>query len=136
MRYNASFWFICNLLLIILLELLFPLAITFSWEQTFGLLFLLIATVIALWGKYLYSRHSTSYDPNKKAVFLITDHIYALSRNPIYIALFFAFSGISLILSLNYFPLGLLSLLLTLLQNSMDLNRLIYTPQDPQGRYK
>ena len=26
--------------------------------------------------------------------------------------------------------------LLALLQNSMDLNRLIYTPQDPQGRYK
>ena len=29
-----------------------------------------------------------------------------------------------------------LAKLLTLLQNSMDLNRLIYTPQDPQGRYK
>jgi apolipoprotein D and lipocalin family protein len=26
--------------------------------------------------------------------------------------------------------------LLAHLQNSMDLNRLIYTPQDPQGRYK
>jgi len=114
MRYNASFWFVCNLLAITLLELLFPLNITFSWSQAFGQLFLLIAILIALWSKHLYSRHNTSYDPNTKAVFLITDNIYALSRNPIYIALLFAFSGISLILSLDYFLLGVLGLLLTL----------------------
>lgn len=114
MRHNASFWFVCNLLAIILLELLFPLDLTFSWAQTFGLLFLLIAILIALWSKHLYSRHNTSYDPNKKAVFLITDNIYALSRNPIYIALLFAFVGISLILSLDYLPLGALGLFLIL----------------------
>jgi len=33
-------------------------------------------------------------------------------------------------------PQTTLAELLALLENSMDLNRLIYTPQDPQGRYK
>jgi protein-S-isoprenylcysteine O-methyltransferase Ste14 len=114
MRYNASFWFVCNFLAIILLELLFPLDITFSWALPFGVLLLLIAIGVARRSKYLYSHHNTSYDPNKKALFLITEDIYTLSRNPIYIALLFAFVGISLVLSLNYLPLGALSLFLTL----------------------
>lgn len=114
MKYNASFWFVINLIAIILLELAFPLALTFPAVLPFGLLFLLTAIVIALWSKYIYSRHQTSYDPKEKAVYLITDGIYSLSRNPIYIALIFAFVGISLILSLHYCVLGALNLFVIL----------------------
>jgi len=106
MRYNPSFWFVSNLLAIILLELFFPIAVNFSLAQPFGILFLSCAILIALWSKQVFSRHHTSYNPKDKPKYLITNNIYSLSRNPIYIALILAFIGISLILSLNYFPLG------------------------------
>lgn len=110
MKYNASFWFIINLLAIILLELFFPIAVTFSLAQPSGILFLLTTGLIALWSKHIYSRHHTSYNPRDKTKYLITDNIYSFSRNPIYISLILAYIGISLILSLHYFPLGALSL--------------------------
>jgi protein-S-isoprenylcysteine O-methyltransferase Ste14 len=110
MKYNASFWFVINIFAIIVLELLFPIAATFTLALPLGLLFLSGAIVITLWSKRIYSRHRTSYDPKEKAAHLITQSLYSLSRNPIYIALIFAFIGISLILSLHYFVLGVLSL--------------------------
>ena len=110
MKYNPSFWFLTNLLAIIFLQLFFPLDVRTSLAQPLGILFLFTAILIALWSKHIYSRHHTSYDPKDKAEKLITDSIYAHSRNPIYIALILSFIGISLILSLNYFPFGALSL--------------------------
>jgi protein-S-isoprenylcysteine O-methyltransferase Ste14 len=74
----------------------------------------LVSLFIASWTKCLYTRHNTSYDPDDAPAVLITNSIYARSRNPIYIALLLAFFGISLILSLSYFFLGTLLLFLIL----------------------
>jgi len=106
MLYNAVLWFVCLLLLLLGLEVIYPLELDLSSLQIFGVLCLFIALLIASWTKYLYTRYHTSYDPDDKPLVLITNSIYALSRNPIYIALLFAFFGISLILSLSHFLLG------------------------------
>jgi protein-S-isoprenylcysteine O-methyltransferase Ste14 len=114
MPYNAVFWFVCLLVLLLVLEVIYPLDLDLSSMRTFGLLCLFISLLIAAWTKYLYTRHRTSYDPADAPLVLITNNIYALSRNPIYIALLLTFFGLSLILSLSYFLLGTLLLFLIL----------------------
>lgn len=114
MSYNSAFWFVCLLALLLILEVLYPLDLGLASVQVLGLLCLFASFLIASWTKYLYTRHRTSYDPNDKPLVLITNSIYALSRNPIYIALLLAFFGISLILSLSYFFLGTFLLYLIL----------------------
>ncbi len=114
MRYSPVIWFLCLFVVLIGLENIYPLPFALSFSKIYGLLCLFFALIIVIWTKYLYMRHNTSYDPNKKPVVLITDSIYAISRNPIYIALVLAFFGVSLILSLSYSLPGTLSLYLIL----------------------
>ncbi len=114
MRYSAVFWFLSLFVGLIGLESIYPLEFALTFSKVYGILCLFFALIIVLWSKYLYARQNTSYDPNKRPVVLITHSIYAISRNPIYIALLFAFFGISLILSLSYSLLGTLLLYLIL----------------------
>jgi protein-S-isoprenylcysteine O-methyltransferase Ste14 len=114
MPYNAVFWFVCLLVILIVLEAIYPLDLDLSSMRIFGLLCLFASLLIAAWTKYLYTRHCTSYDPADAPLVLITNSIYALSRNPIYIALLLAFLGISLIFSLSFFLLGTFLLYLIL----------------------
>lgn len=114
MLYNAAFWFVCILVMILSLEAIYPLDIDISFMRVFGLFSLFFSLLIASWAKYLYTRHATSYNPDDTPAVLITNSIYGLSRNPIYIALVLAFFGISLILCLSYFILGTLLLFLVL----------------------
>ena len=106
MKYNASFWFLATFSIMLLLEFIYPLGYKFSLQAPFGVLLLLISLLISLWCKYVYTRHHTSYHPNEKASYLITEGVYSLSRNPIYIALLIAFMGFSLILYLSYAIFG------------------------------
>lgn len=114
MHYNAVFWFVSIFILLLILEVIYPLHLDLSFLNVLGLLCLLGSLLIASWSKYLYTRHNTSYDPGDTPLVLITDSIYAHSRNPIYIALLLAFLGISIVLSLSYFLLGTFVLFLTL----------------------
>lgn len=114
MHYSPVFWFVSLLFLLIVLEVIYPLDLDLSFIYIFGLLSLLTSLLIALWSKYLYTRYKTSYDPADTPLVLITDSLYAHSRNPIYIALLLAFSGISIMLSLSYFLLGTFVLFLVL----------------------
>ncbi len=114
MHYNAVFWFVSLLLLLIVFEVVFPLELYLSFMNMFALLCLGFSLFIASWSKYLYTHHKTSYDPADIPLVLITDSIYARSRNPIYIALLLAFLGISIVLSLSYFLLGTFVLFLIL----------------------
>jgi len=114
MLYKAAFWFICLFVLLLGLEVIYPLDLDLSSMRVFGTLCLFASLLIASWTKYLYARHKTSYDPDDAPAVLITDSIYSLSRNPIYIALLLAFLGISIVLSLSYFLLGTFLLYLIL----------------------
>jgi len=114
MHYNAVFWFICLFVLVLMLEAIYPLGFEFTLAKELGLFALFASLLIALWTKYLYHRHNTSYDPNDRPALLITESIYARSRNPIYLALLFGFFGLCLLLSLSYGLLGTLFLYLIL----------------------
>jgi protein-S-isoprenylcysteine O-methyltransferase Ste14 len=103
MLYKAAFWFIGLFVLSLVFEVIYPLDLDLSSMRVFGILCLLASLFIASWTKYLYARHNTSYDPDDAPAVLITNSIYALSRNPIYIALLLAFLGASIVLSLSYF---------------------------------
>lgn len=114
MHHNAVFWFVSLFFLLIALEVLVPLELDLSFMNIFALLCLVFSLFIALWSKYLYARRKTSYDPADTPIVLITDSLYAHSRNPIYIALLLAYFGISILLSLSYFLLGTFVLFLVL----------------------
>ena len=114
MLYKAAFWFICLFVLLLGLEVIYPLDLDLSSMRVFGTLCLFASLLIVSWAKYLYTRYNTSYDPDDAPAVLITGSIYALSRNPIYIALLLAFLGISIVLSLSYFLLGAFLLFLIL----------------------
>jgi len=114
MSHNASFWFICLFVLLIILEALFPLDFGLLYLREVGLFLLSLSLIIAIWSKYLYSRYHTSYNPDDKPLVLITHSLYAISRNPIYFALTLGFLGISLVLSLSYSLLGTFFLYLIL----------------------
>ncbi|MFC2074167.1 hypothetical protein ACFLR3_02845, partial [Campylobacterota bacterium] len=86
MQYNAVFWFICLFVVLIILEFLYPLGFDLPSIKGIGLFCLFVSLLIASWAKYLYYRNHTSYDPDDKPLTLITNNIYAHSRNPIYIA--------------------------------------------------
>jgi protein-S-isoprenylcysteine O-methyltransferase Ste14 len=114
MLYKAAFWFIGLFVLSLVFEVIYPLDLDLSSMRVFGILCLLASLFIASWTKYLYARHNTSYDPDDAPAVLITNSIYALSRNPIYIALLLAFLGASIVLSLSYFLPGTFLLYLIL----------------------
>lgn len=74
--------------------------LTIEWLEVGGsfwivLTFLAIGGLFGLLGLFQFYNHSTSIDPHKpdKASYLVTDGIYSISRNPMYVGLVFFLAG-------------------------------------------
>lgn len=90
-------WFLSLFAPMILLQLLFPLPFS-NYLPTFivnviSIKLLLLAAILNSFALLAFKKHRIGYDPADEPDALIQDGIYALSRNPVYLALILALLG-------------------------------------------
>jgi protein-S-isoprenylcysteine O-methyltransferase Ste14 len=91
------------ILAMVLLHFLFPvLKILPSPWNAFGVIFLLIGIVLNLMGSSLFRKVGTTIKPYEESSTLVTDGIFSMSRNPMYL-------GFVLILTGAAFSIGTLT---------------------------
>lgn len=58
-----------------------------GWSKTLGALIIVGAMALAIWSVLQFQKANTPVHPRRKPTTLLTDGIYAYSRNPIYLAM-------------------------------------------------
>lgn len=96
------------------LEWLMPFTGFAAWRWGLAGVLLLAGVVLARWSFIAMRQHNTSADPRKPSTALLTSGPFALSRNPIYVAMTLLYSGGSLLLNLTG-PFCVLPLVLLLM---------------------
>lgn len=67
----------------------------FGWRLAIGLFFVAAGAALARWAFAHFRRHATSASPRDSAVALIQDRPFALSRNPVYVAMSLLYLGVA-----------------------------------------
>ena len=90
-------WLIGTLLVMWLWSALLPIAkFGGGWSKTLGALVIVGAMALALWSVKQFMDRETPVHPRRKPTVLLTDGIYARSRNPIYLAMVLVAFGAAL----------------------------------------
>ena len=71
-----------------------------------GLVTLCVSGVAAFLAQRAFQRHHTPYAPDAQPIFLLEHGIYAISRNPVYLALVLAMGGLGGILDSVWLPIA------------------------------
>ncbi len=88
--------YLVGLLLGLLIHYFYPIGfLSESVSVWFGVLFILVSIPIALFAVLALKRAETSPDVRKPTTAIVTDGIYRLSRNPMYVSLAFVYLGIA-----------------------------------------
>ncbi len=88
--------YLAGLSLALLIHYFYPIGfLSESVSVWFGLLFFLMAIPIVLFAMLALKRAETSPDVRKPTSAIVTDGIYRLSRNPMYVSLAFVYLGIA-----------------------------------------
>ena len=90
-------WLMGTLLVMWLWSSLLPIAkFGGAWSKTLGALVIVAAMALALWSIKQFVEGDTPVHPRRKPTTLLTDGIYARSRNPIYLAMVLVAFGAAL----------------------------------------
>jgi protein-S-isoprenylcysteine O-methyltransferase Ste14 len=76
-----------------------------------GALLMMMGVMLAVWGRRTMTNAGTNINPKQPATFLVVTGPFRYSRNPLYLALTLAYSGLALLIN-TLWPLILLIILL------------------------
>jgi len=92
-------YFIILLVLLLLLNFLFPVAAFLSPPFTYsGFLIIGFGFVLAFWSRSLFLKNATTLQPSEEPTSLVTSGPFRLSRNPIYLGMASILLGVSVVL--------------------------------------
>lgn len=90
-------WLIATLLIMWLWHKMLPIAVYGgTWSTALGALVIVGAMMLAIWSVLQFQQADTPVHPRRKPTTLLTDGIYARSRNPIYLAMLLVALGAAL----------------------------------------
>ena len=92
-------YFLAALILGIVLHFLFPVRqfLDFPW-RLLGLVPLVIGIILNLVSDHMFKKHSTTVKPFERSSVLITDGVFRLTRNPMYLGMTLILLGVALVL--------------------------------------
>jgi len=108
-------YFLASLVLITLAHLLFPLYIIviFPWTLL-GIVLMIIGITLNLLADHLFKIHNTTVKAFRKSHALISDNVFRISRNPMYLGMVLILAGVSVLMG-SVSPWGFVFLFLFLI---------------------
>lgn len=93
-KINPPTYFLVFLILSAILHFIFPIErVIVSSLRYLGLAFVLIGIVMNIWADWLFKKNKTTILPGEKSKYLVEEGPFAISRNPMYLGMFFILFG-------------------------------------------
>lgn len=92
-------YFTLSMIFIVIIHFIFPIIkfISFPWNLT-GLIPIAIGSLLNLIADSSFKKINTTVKPFEESTALLTDGVFRISRNPMYLGMAFILSGISILL--------------------------------------